>query len=1036
MCPLAAANVGPGRSKHRRATVARAHRTRALATIGPFECRVVRAPNLAYTAPTMQKTALFLLGAAAVGPPGAVAALPADRRGCLLAYVAYDGAWVDRNRLALLLWPESDEASAKGSLRQLLLRVKRLDLAGGLEVTPTSVRWSVACDVTEFRRALAVGDVDGALRLYRGPLLDGFVVHDVGGVDAWLETERQHLHAAFHGASMREAATSLAQGRYVDAAERLGRLLELDPMAEDVLQGYLQALSYAGRRDAGVVAFDRFAQRLWTELGLEPLAPTRALVEALRRGDAAADRPPSDAARRFPARSLQPSRLVARERELAAARAATTPLIVVVGEPGVGKTRFVRDLQPDALWCSAHEGLEGLPYHPFATAVRTNPAHADGLGPYREDLARLVPEVAPDLTPGPLEPGTAKARLAEALARVVDASGGSVVVDDLQWADPASLELIVYLVARGLRIVGTYRVGEDGPALRATLQALRSRGVLSDVALDPLDEHGIRALIGDLMGIDDGPPVFAKRLWQRSSGNPMFVLETLRALLDTGVLRSDQQGWHTDVDMLTRDYAELDVPTKVFDVIGRRVARLEPSTVRVLEAAALAQAGMDVRLLARVTGLSVPAVADALSEASNAGFLEGGAFRHDLLRQCLDRGIDELRRRILHGLLADELEGRAEPGVVAEHSWRAGDHARARGAWLEQAARLRSRGLHDDAIAALDVAAARLPPGEDRDWVRLAAVNAMRESGDADEAERWLVGLGDTTSYAAAFRFAHELARVSLALHRGRVDEAEAIVAAARSLAVLVDDPDLELEGVMMRVRVLKELVRPQEAADVLEVVVERLRGAPPSLMLVQFLTSLASLYDDLGRPAGALPLHLEALDLARALGARYHQVEVCVNLLFCYAELGRHDDAVDLAEEALALGSYDNTPILRNNLAANHFEAGRFAEALAHYRPLVDRHDQPYIRTIALARCAEIHARAGDVVRARSYLDGALDAVPTTDYAVSLGRVAIAVLRFGSDAQVARLGSQVSDLWSRIPPNQRSEFDVALAARSSDART
>lgn len=108
--------------------------------------------------------------------------------------------WVDRDRLALLFWPDADERAAKRNLRQLLLRVRRLELAEGLEAAPSAVRWSVDCDVVVFRRALAAGERERAVRLYAGALLEGFVVHDVGGFDAWLELERQRLHEVYHEA--------------------------------------------------------------------------------------------------------------------------------------------------------------------------------------------------------------------------------------------------------------------------------------------------------------------------------------------------------------------------------------------------------------------------------------------------------------------------------------------------------------------------------------------------------------------------------------------------------------------------------------------------------------------------------------------------------------------------------------------------------------------------------------------------------------------------------------------------------------------
>src|SRR5690554_2835349 len=106
---------------------------------------------------------LKLLGSAALIEDGGEAPLPADRRGCLLAYLAVEAGWVNRERLALLFWPDADESTAKRNLRQILLRTRRLRSQEDLEVTPDAVRWSVASDVAEFRSALAAGDARTAV---------------------------------------------------------------------------------------------------------------------------------------------------------------------------------------------------------------------------------------------------------------------------------------------------------------------------------------------------------------------------------------------------------------------------------------------------------------------------------------------------------------------------------------------------------------------------------------------------------------------------------------------------------------------------------------------------------------------------------------------------------------------------------------------------------------------------------------------------------------------------------------------------------
>lgn len=984
-----------------------------------------------YTAENVAQT-LKLLGGAVLGDRASGSAIPADRRGCLLAYLASEGGWVDRNRLALLFWPDTEESMAKRNLRQLLLRVKRLPLEPLLEANDDALRWQVTCDVGEFRRALAAGDTEAAVALYRGPFMDGFAVHDVGGVDTWIASERDRLHAAYHGACMREAAALLSAGDFPRAAELLSRLLAMDPMAEDALDALVRALYLSGRRDAAVAAYERFAAGLATEMGLEPMDETRSLIELVRRGDPVAPPPaPETAGSRGFEHLLRPSRLAARDAEKRALRTVKAALVVVSGEPGVGKTALLKEVAPGALWCGATEGLERLPYHPLAALARARPDLAASLGPYREDLARLVPELAPELKPAPLEPQAAKGRLAEAFALLVKASGQPLVIDDLQWADAATLETLVYLANRGVKAFAAYRSGEASRELSETLGALRARGSLTEVPVEPLEEEAVRAMIGHLMGRAEGPPAFAKRLWHRSGGNPLFVLETLRSLFEAGILTADERGWHTPVDEVTVDYSELDVPLAVSEVIERRLARLEEPTVRVLEVAALSRSRWDSRLLARVTGLSLHAVARALDEANSTGFLSSGAFAHDVLRQAVEGRIPASTRQVLHAQLAEALGGDADPGVLAEHWWRAGEASRARVAWLQQAAAMRVGGLQVDAVAVLSAALARLPEGADAHWIALSLAEALREAGRPDEAIAHLEAVERAGPVAPALRFKTALVRAWLSLHHGSLEETHAILESVRYLNELVEDENLRLDYVILRSQVAKDQQQLDEAIAAIEPPLTRLRQAPASLRLVQFLTSLAALYDDTGRSEEALDLHLEALALAKALGSNYHQIDASLNLLFCYADLGRPREAVAVAEDALKLGDYDNVPILRINLAANLFQAGAFEEALVHYALLAEADSRPHLKLIALARSAECHAELGDTGQVGPLLDAALDAVSATDFAVSHGATAIAVYRFGDQQQVERLRALLPDLDAeRLPPHQRERLKLAVDAR------
>lgn len=981
---------------------------------------------------------VLLFGSAIIGDRHDGRSLPVDRRGCLLAYLATDGDWVDRDRLALLFWPESGEESAKRNLRQLLLRTKRLTPEPPLDTRNDAVRWRIDSDVAQFRRALAAGDHGRATALYHGPFLEGFSLDDLGAAGAWIETERERLHSAFHAAALRHAAALSARGDLPAAQELLADLHRFDEFAEDVVVGYLKVLAQSGRRDTAAQVYQRFAARLRDELGLDPLDDTRELLAAILSGDLASE--PTEIApstsERPAAAPLRRPRLVGREEERARLRNAETPLVIVAGAPGGGKTRLLQEAFPQAAYTGASEGLEQVPYHPLTRLVRerlglgstrsqeqrpgdagpgvggaagSRGPNADlvaGLGSYLEDLARLVPEAAPGLSPAPLEADLVKSRLAEALARFVELGSQPLIIDDLQWADPATLETVRYLTGRGLTVVGAYRLGEEGPGLRQLLASHTARGALTSLTLTDLSEIQVSDLLADLMERSSGPPTFSRWLWQRSSGNPMFLLESIRALFESGALWSADGTWHTDVDELTLDYTELDVPPLVSEVILRRLANLSPEARRVLSSAAVSSVGDDQQFLSRATGLSAAAVADALDEGGRTGFLRpDGGFQHDLLRQAVADAVDPQRRRLLHALTGEQFNAAGRPELAAEHLWQAGDSEGARRAWTTHVWELRTRGLFVDAVQVLRSALARLSGSEEETWLQLLLVDALREADRLEEARRELPIEEMPADSSAGLRFRRYQVEIALLLQAGSLAEAGALLEEARPLEDLVEDEELLSDQTMFKARVARDQQRPQDAIAILEPVIERLRARRPDVRLVQYLTSLAVLNDDLGERERALKLHHEALSLAKALGSRYFQAEAANNLVVCLADLGRYDEAAALAEHYLEVADYDNAPLLRINLASTYFSSGRLEQALHHYR-LLSQRAEPHLRLIAFGRSVECLAQTPGASQAEAFalLDTALDELLTTDYPVALARVMIATLNHGNTAQRERL--------------------------------
>lgn len=625
--------------------------------------------------------------------------LPPTKPVYLLLYLAYSGEWVGREALAELFAPESDEEAARRTLRVLLNRAKALTWAEGLEVEPSRLRWQVPTDVRTFREAVGRGDWPLAVRLHQHQLLEGFPIKDAPGFEAWLELERQSLLGAWREAALRCGLELGLRGQHAQAAQLLLQLLHHDPLAEDVLAAYLQQAYLSGQREDALSAYSAFAKHIRSELGLEPLERTQKLVEQIRRVEPLA-LPAADTVPTIPLKLLRPPSLVGREAEQQRLLSSAQALTLVAGEPGVGKTRLLSETFPQAEVLACREGLENLPFYPVLEYLKPRLAGLPNLGAYREDLARLIPELMPSSPLPPSDPHSAKLRLLEALARALEGSRVPLMFDDLQWADSATLELLVLLATRGKRrLLGTYRKGEVAEPLGKALAALRGGRNLLEINLGPLSKAAIKNLLASLIGLEQGPPLFSEWLHRRSGGNMFFALETLKALFENGSLRVEGSGWSTPLDQITHDYSELEVPGRIAELMQRRMAGLSEPTQRVLQTACVVRGDFEARLLGSVAGLSELAVVEALEEAEAAGLVRGERFAHDLARQSLYAVLPLPRRKLLHRLWAEVLQGQAEASVVADHWLEAGRPVEAASYYHRAAHSDLGHGQHASAIA-------------------------------------------------------------------------------------------------------------------------------------------------------------------------------------------------------------------------------------------------------------------------------------------------------------------------------------------------
>lgn len=220
-------------------------------------------------------TRVRLLGQSAIERDGIVVPFSPERPYQLLAYLACVRQWAERERIALLFWPEHATEAAHRNVRQLIHRARELAGADALEASASKIRWNVATDLAEFDAHLADGDLRAALDLYRGPLLDGLERSAPTTFGEWLLAERAQ-RARVH----RDAAFAALRGE-TDASSRLElarRLLAIDPLDEDAQAVALETLLALGRRRAAEELMAGYAARLASDLGVEPSARLRGLL--------------------------------------------------------------------------------------------------------------------------------------------------------------------------------------------------------------------------------------------------------------------------------------------------------------------------------------------------------------------------------------------------------------------------------------------------------------------------------------------------------------------------------------------------------------------------------------------------------------------------------------------------------------------------------------------------------------------------------------------------------------------------------------
>ncbi len=665
-----------------------------------------------------------------------------------------------RQQIAFLLWPDTSETNARNNLRQFLHQLRRLlpDFDRFIVIEVNTICWhqdeGQVIDLQRFERAVAEAEsakqrgelsdarywLKEALSTYRGDLLPNCY-------DDWVIPFRERLKQQFIRANQILVQVLEQQGDYPSALQAAQTLLQLDALDENTYVTLMRLHYLNHNRAAAQRIYQTAVTTLQVELGVEP-------GEALKKAYERLQRPPE---KRYPELGSPSISLVGRQNEWQILQAAcryslegNTYFALIKGEAGIGKSRLAEELFN---W-AAQQGITCARARSYAAEGRLSLApvtewlRCPALRPYLStldeawltEIARLLPELMSDhpglARPEPISEYGQRQRFFEALARGVLAAPHPILlwIDDLQWCDPETLEWLHFLMRFdpkiALLVIGTARSEESPPGhpLVAMSRQLRSEDKLAQIELPALDA----AETGRLAAITSGRAFdvdATTRLYHETEGNPLFVVEMVRA--GFGSASRDEAAQLVEIDQ--------ELPPRVYAVIAGRLAQLSPLARKVAELGALTGREFTLDLILHVVREDEASIIQALDELwQKRIFREHGAnvfdFTHDKLREVMAAEIPIPQRRLLHRRLAQSIEAlnidQLDPvsAQVASQYEQAGIPEQALPYYQRAAAVSAGVYANEDAIALLKRSLkllAQLPAGDRRDRSELILLLAL-----------------------------------------------------------------------------------------------------------------------------------------------------------------------------------------------------------------------------------------------------------------------------------------------------------------------
>lgn len=972
----------------------------------------------------MAENRFFLFGSPRIEINGHPIHVDTRKAIALLAYLALTSHAHQRDVLAALFWPETDQAHALGALRRTLSALKKSLGNQCLDIARDSIGLSAdLClwvDTQEFKAltqqvrdhphaSLAacfecLSHLDDALELYRDDFMAGFSLKDSPGFDDW-----QFFQAGSLRKDLAEVLQSLVllntqKGDYDTAITYARRWLNQDMLREEAHQLLMKLYAWSGQRNAALRQYRECVRILEKELSVPPLDETTELYQSILEGSLPYPRgefvySPSevniDVVKTEQETKIPPHqiRFVGRTWELDMIMKAYFNqrqqgyFMVIEGETGIGKTRlaeeFIEISQRNGarvIKTQCFPGESHLAYGPFIEGlrgcVRGGMNEVDVVDfplQWLAELGRIYPDLVHNISPADIVPAPevhgSPLNFYEAIRQLIlkiciptagtTPANGVLVIDDLQWADDATIKLLTYITRRlpgtPLFILVTYRSTDlpQGHPIRSLVVETTRAGFGEVIKLDPFTKTDISRLVEAVFDETQIDPNLAEKLYIESEGLPLIAVEYL-ANLNEQVPEVKSGDWS--------------LPGRVRDIICSRLAELEEPANQILSTAAVIGRSFDLYTLRSASGRSEIETIKGLEILIARGIIRERElddpsevirydFQHEKIREVAYEEISLARRRMLHKRVATAIQmdprNQSTKGAVAGKIARqyhlagddmqaavfyktAGDYDRRIYANAEAMAHFQKAlaldhpdkaGLHESigdlqtllgeyhaAITSYETAAALLEGQMHRDLVgdrNLVLSRLEHKMGSVyHRLGMWDLAVcyfesaqSDIEQAEMDTDLTHLYADWSRTLQMmGESSKARLLAEKSLSLAKKSKIP-LSLAQAHNILGIIERSQNNTEAAcNHLEASVDASRQAQNSEQLVAALNNLALASADLGNLDRAISLVHEALDICTRLGDRHLEAALLNNLADFLHDRGETEIAVEYLKKAVTI--------------------------------------------------------------------------------------------------------------------------------------